>query len=180
MLAGGPIVYVSKKLNHVGHNAFHNEYMAMSECSKAIVWLRQLLVEINKSELIPNPTILYGDNNAAVNLTYENFTSSGNQYIYLAYHYIKEVIKGKEVVNKTTIITTNSVYGIKEDQYVNIVFNDGLTDNKHDEKYKILNIDITNKKITINGIIPEELFENNNKVFWCHAKDDISPNELFK
>lgn len=93
MLAGGPIVYVSKKLNHVGHNAFHNEYMAMSECSKAIVWLRQLLVEINKSELIPNPTILYGDNNAAVNLTYENFTSSGNQYIYLAYHYIKEVIK---------------------------------------------------------------------------------------
>jgi len=93
MLAGGPIVYVSKKLNHVGHNAFHNEYMAMSECSKAKVWLRQLLVEINKSELIPNPTILYGDNNAAVNLTYENFTSSGNQYIYLAYHYIKEVIK---------------------------------------------------------------------------------------
>ena len=93
MLAGGPIVYVSKKLNHVGHNACHNEYMAMSECSKAIVWLRQLLVEINKSELIPNPTILYGDNNAAVNLTYENFTSSGNQNIYLAYHYIKEVIK---------------------------------------------------------------------------------------
>jgi len=95
-------------------------------------------------------------------------------------YYIKESIKGKEVVNKTTIITTNSVYGIKEDQYVNIVFNDGLTDNKHDEKYKIINIDSVNKKITINGIIPEELFENNNKVFWCHAKDDISPNELFK
>jgi DNA polymerase elongation subunit (family B) len=95
-------------------------------------------------------------------------------------YYIKEVIKGKEIVNNTTIITTNSIYGIKEDQYVNIVFNDGLTDNKHDEKYKILNIDSSNKKITINGIIPEELFENNNKVFWCHAKDDISPNELFK
>ena len=95
-------------------------------------------------------------------------------------YYIKEAIKAKEIVNKTTIITTNSVYGIKEDQYVNVVFNDGLTDNKHDEKYKILNIDSANKKITINGIIPEELFENNNKVFWCHAKDDISPNELFK
>ena len=95
-------------------------------------------------------------------------------------YYIKEVIKSKEIVNKTTIITSNSIYGIKEDQYVNIVYNDGLTDNKHDEKYKILNIDSTNKKITINGIIPEELFENNNKVFWCHAKDDISPNELFK
>ena len=95
-------------------------------------------------------------------------------------YYIKEAIKGKEVVNKTTVITTNSVYGIKEDQYVNIMYNDGLTDNKHDEKYKILSIDSGNKKIIINGIIPEELFDNNNKVFWCHAKDDITPNELFK
>jgi DNA polymerase elongation subunit (family B) len=95
-------------------------------------------------------------------------------------YYIKETIKSTEIINKKTIITTTSIYGIKEDQYVSIMYNDGLTDNKHDEKYKILKIDSVNKKITINGIIPDEVFENNNKVYWCHAKDDITPNELFK
>jgi hypothetical protein len=43
--------------------------------------------------LISEPTILYGDNSTAVDLTYENFVSTGNQYIYLAYHFIKEVVK---------------------------------------------------------------------------------------
>ena len=93
MMAGGPIVFVSRKLHHVGHNAFHNEYMAMSEASKAIVWVRQLLVEIDMMSLISEPTILYGDNSTAVDLTYENFVSTGNQYIYLAYHFIKEIVK---------------------------------------------------------------------------------------
>ena len=93
MMAGGPIVFISRKLHHVGLNAFHNEYMAMAETSKAIVWLRQLLVEIGMEHLVSEPTILYGDNSTAVDLTYENFVSTGNQYIYLAYHYIKEVVK---------------------------------------------------------------------------------------
>jgi hypothetical protein len=91
MMAGGPIVFVSRKLHHVGLNAFHNEYMAMSEASKAIVWVRQLLTEIDMGSLISEPTILYGDNSTAVDLTYENFVSTGNQYIYLSYHFIKEV-----------------------------------------------------------------------------------------
>ena len=43
MLAGGPVVYQSKKLKHVGLNAFHNEYMALCETSKAAVWVRLIL-----------------------------------------------------------------------------------------------------------------------------------------
>ena len=92
-MAGGPIVFISRKLHDVGLNAFHNEYMAMSEASKAIVWVRQLLIETGMEHLVSEPTILYGDNSTAVDLTYENFISTGNQYIYIAYHYIKEVVK---------------------------------------------------------------------------------------
>jgi len=100
----------------------------------------------------------------------------------VAAHFIKEPIKGRSVnkENKTSILQTTSTYGIKEDQFVNITFNDGLTDNKHDEKYKILNIDEKEKKITIDGIIPDELFEAPNKVYWCHAKDDVSAKDMFK
>ena len=90
---GGPIIFLSKKLNHVGLNAFHNEYMAMCECAKAIVWLRQLLAELGEHESIEHPTLCYGDNNAALSLTVEDFVSTGNQYVYLPYHFNKEVSK---------------------------------------------------------------------------------------
>jgi len=41
--------------------------------------------------IIESPTLIYGDNFAALNLTVEDFVSTGNQYIYLPYHYNKEV-----------------------------------------------------------------------------------------
>ena len=97
-------------------------------------------------------------------------------------YFIKEIIKKIEYKQdlNVTIITTTSVYGIRDDQYINILYNDGLTDNKLENKYKIKTIDTENKIITIEGEISEEVFENKNKVYWCHAKDDITVNELFK
>ena len=124
---------------------------------------------------------------------------------FVASSFIKEkIIKYLPVFKKNSsnlsnngFILTESIYGIKEDDYVNVMYNDGLTDNKHDKKYKILSItqltdeqiqkyDLKSKKlfrIKINGTIPEDVFITNNKknkVCWCHAKDDVSPNEMFK
>ena len=97
MCHGASAVYVSKKLNHVGLNAFHNEYMAMCECAKHVVWLRQLLGELEIDDALDDPTVTYGDNNSALNLTVEDFVSTGNQYVYLPYHYNKEVVALKYV-----------------------------------------------------------------------------------
>ena len=79
MIQGGPVIFVSKKLNHVGLNAFHNEYMAMCESAKSTVWLRQLLAELGEHDMISQPTLTYGDNNAALSLSVEDFVSTGNQ-----------------------------------------------------------------------------------------------------
>ena len=87
------MVYVSKKLAHVGLNSFHNEYMAQCESAKCCVWLRQLLGELELHDMIERPTVIFGDNNAALNLTVEDFISTGNQYVYLPYHYNKEVVE---------------------------------------------------------------------------------------
>ena len=111
--------------------------------------------------------------------------------------FIREKIESyivDESNEQQSFITTKSVYGIKEDDYLNIMWDDGLTENKHDQKYKILKInkDPSNPKlysILINGLIPEEAFytekhggitKMKNKTFWCHAKDDVSVKELFK
>ncbi len=105
--------------------------------------------------------------------------------------FIREKIDSYEEDGQNSYITTKSVYGIKEDDYVNIMWDDGLTENKHEQKYKILKIEKVEKvyKILINGTIPEEAFyaekhggmtKKKNKTFWCHAKDDVSAKELFK
>jgi len=111
--------------------------------------------------------------------------------------FIREKIESylvDESNNEQSFITTKSIYGVKENDYVNIMWDDGLTENKHDQKYKILNIkkDDNDPKIFIillNGTIPEEVFytekhggitKKKNKTFWCHAKDDVSAKEMFK
>ena len=185
---------------------------------------------------------------------------------FVASTYIKEKMIMCKIGKNKSIIYTSGIYGIKEDDYVNISWDDGLSENKHDTKYKITLLEKVNQeelnkliniveqydkylefefkkpkalfKLEINGQIPSEIFEegnedmwhiinnkdsklyfyfenytnkykhnektsdenssNNknlkwidiqmddikrpikgNKIFWTHAKDDITPKELF-
>ena len=91
MWMGGPIFELSKKLRHIGLSSEHNEYMAMCFANQAIVWLRQLFVEMGLDEYVKDPTVLFADNIPANTLAKEDIVTSGNQYIYLPYHYNKEV-----------------------------------------------------------------------------------------
>lgn len=89
----------------------------------------------------------------------------------------------------TSIITTESAFGIYKGNYVSIMFFDGLTDNIHDKKFKVLDIQNSKKinkktgkeyvEILINNVIPEEILKYS-KVFWCHAKDDLKMTDMFK
>ena len=87
-MSGGPVIFQSKKLKHVSPTglASHCEYMALAQCTQAVVWLRQLLRE----PIITEPTLVFGDNKQANTLVREAIVTSGNQYIYLPYHFIKE------------------------------------------------------------------------------------------
>ena len=94
MMCSGPVIFNSKKLKHKSPtgSASHCEYMAMCFCNQAVVWLRQLLVELGFDELVKEPTIVYGDNRQANTLCSEDIVTTGNQYIYLPYHWNKEVV----------------------------------------------------------------------------------------
>ena len=65
--------------------------MALCACNQAVIWLRQLLYELEFLELIEEPTLVYGDNRQANELCKEDLITSGTQYIYLPYHFNKEV-----------------------------------------------------------------------------------------
>lgn len=79
-----------------------------------------------------------------------------------------------------TLIHTDSTYGLKEEQYITIYYNDGITNNKHMDGKKFRILKLTDKTILVKGSIDKTIMEGGFKVFWCQAKDDISPKDIFR
>jgi len=99
---------------------------------------------------------------------------------FVASHFIKEKIKKMENNNNRTIISTESIYGLKENQYISIYYNDGITDNKHmdGKKFKILKLN--KNEIEVEGIVDITVIKPGISVYWCQAKDDIQPKDIFR
>ena len=107
-LMNGPIEWNSKKHNHVGISSSHNEYMALSHATKAVMWMRQLLMEMGLQEYIPAPTPMLGDNDQATLLSQQDMVTNGNKFYLLDYHYGKEQVK--EGHTSTRRVDTKSNY----------------------------------------------------------------------
>ena len=65
--------------------------MALCNANQAVVWLRQLLYKLDVHELLEYSTLVYGDNKQANTLCKEDVVTARNLYIYLSYHWNKEV-----------------------------------------------------------------------------------------
>lgn len=100
---------------------------------------------------------------------------------YVASSFIKEGIQKLELdknTNKTTIYT-KSTYGVVIDQFITIFYNDSITDNKHMDGKKFRILDLESNKLIVDGLIEDDIMSMGYKVFWCQAKDDISPQDIF-
>jgi DNA polymerase elongation subunit (family B) len=98
-------------------------------------------------------------------------------------NFIRESIINITNDNKggTSIIETKNTNGIYLNQYIKICYNDGMTENKHMDGKKFKVIKLEKKSITVEGIIEtEEILNRGYKVYWCNAKDDIGPNDIFR
>ncbi len=83
--------------------------------------------------------------------------------------------------NNISTIDTKSTNGIYKHQYIKICYNDGMTENKHMEGKKFKVIDLTKKTIVVQGTIEtDDILNKGYKVYWCNAKDDIGPNDIFR
>ena len=78
-----------------------------------------------------------------------------------------------------TKLKVKSTAGIKKDDYISLYYNDGPTDNRIGKKYRVLYLD--GKTIVLSGKISIRLYLKNKwKVFWCQAKDDVGPKDIFR
>jgi DNA polymerase elongation subunit (family B) len=89
----------------------------------------------------------------------------------------KDNSKKKKVLY--TKLQVKSTAGIKRDDFVSFYYNDGPTDNRIGYKYKVLHLD--EKSITVKGKISiRRLLKKKWKLFWCQAKDDVGPHDIFR
>jgi DNA polymerase elongation subunit (family B) len=89
---------------------------------------------------------------------------------------IHNFIVNKE--EKTTDISTDTTYGLEKGRYISVYYNDGLSDNKFGEKFKIIKMS-DKYSFTVTGALDHKELDGN-KIFWCQAKDDVSPADIFR
>jgi len=91
--------------------------------------------------------------------------------------------KKQNIINKNKILFTKikvkSTFGIKKDDYIAMYYNDGPTDNIIGKKQKVIELG-DNYIIVKNKIRLRPYLKNGWKVFWCQAKDDVEPKDIFR
>jgi len=88
---GGAIIWTSRKQKCVATSSAEAEYMALGDATKEIMWLRQLLSEMQHA--IQGATPLFGDNNSALATAKHDAHHSRMKHIDIKHHFIREHVR---------------------------------------------------------------------------------------
>lgn len=95
MLNGGPVTWSSKRQRSVALSTTEAEYMAACEATKEIVWLRQLLHDVNIS--VDEASKLFVDNQSAIRLIHNPEFHKRTKHIDIRFHFIREQLHNKVI-----------------------------------------------------------------------------------
>lgn len=104
---------------------------------------------------------------------------------YVSSFFIRESITNiLPIPNSTKVkILTKNTYGVNVGQYIIISYEEGAVESKYNEgeKFKIVELDKYYLIVeTKDGIDTTEFMNKGYKVSWCQAKDDVSPQDIFR
>ena len=93
-LANGIILWRSHTQKTVALSSTEAEYMAISDCSWQVIWIKTLIKELGiKIRSIP----IYGNNQGSIFISSNAVQESCTKHIDICYHYICELVAAKEV-----------------------------------------------------------------------------------
>ncbi|KID93786.1 copia-like retrotransposable element, partial [Metarhizium majus ARSEF 297] len=92
LVYGGAVMTYSKKMKSVARSTTEAEYVGMGEATKAALWGRRLLAELEGKgeQAVP---LLLGDNKGAVQLTRGVSNTSKIKHIDIAFHHVVDEVK---------------------------------------------------------------------------------------
>lgn len=107
-LGNGPITWSSKKQKSVALSTMEAEYTALSEATKEVIYLRDLLKHMNFEYFLKDATTVYCDNqSSAIVLSKNNVNHSRSKHIDIRYHFSREAQERGDV--KVTYLNTNEM-----------------------------------------------------------------------
>jgi len=96
MLNNGAIAWKSRCQPNVALSTMESEYMALTDATKALKWVRTLLSELSYSNgKSDESTELFSDNQGAIALAKNPVSHSRVKHIDLGYHFILEAIQNR-------------------------------------------------------------------------------------
>ena len=96
-LGGAAISWRSVKQFCITDSTMKAEYVAASEATKEVIWLRKFLMELEVVPSVERPLVPYYDNTAAIAQTKEPHYHSKGKHIEQKFHLIQEIVQWKEV-----------------------------------------------------------------------------------
>jgi hypothetical protein len=98
MLNNGAIAWRSQRQPTVALSTMEAEYMALTEATKELKWIRTLLAELGYTNGKPStPTDLYSDNQSAIALAKNPVSHARAKHIDLRHHFVREAIQDKVI-----------------------------------------------------------------------------------
>jgi hypothetical protein len=98
MLNNGAIAWRSQRQPTVALSTMEAEYMALTEATKELKWVRQLLLELGYTRKDSDaPTQLYSDNQSAIALAKNPVSHARAKHIDIRHHFIRDAIQDKVI-----------------------------------------------------------------------------------
>lgn len=95
MFNQGPVSWRSKRQKCVAQSTTEAEYIAVSDCTKEVVWIRRLIAGLGF--LQPYPTSLFCDNQSAIKLIKNPEFHQRSKHIDIKYHYVREKFRDETI-----------------------------------------------------------------------------------
>ena len=93
--AGAAITWRSTKQDIVAQSSAEAEYIALAEAAKEALWIRKLQHEIFPT--MKEPTIIYEDNQSAINLAQNPIHTNRSKHIAVRYHAVRDYVEKKMI-----------------------------------------------------------------------------------
>ena len=90
LVSGGAISWSSRKQPIIALSTTEAEYIAASDATRELLWLRALTSELNFSS--DSPTTLFCDNQSAIKVAKNGLLHARTKHIDIRYHFIRETI----------------------------------------------------------------------------------------
>lgn len=94
-MAGGPIVWTSRRQSVVAQSTTGAEYIAAADATKEILWLRQLMRSIDAEQ--KSATMLRVDNQSAIKLVRNPELHRSTKHIDVRYHLTRDHAEKKNI-----------------------------------------------------------------------------------